>query len=53
MLVQLPSTDSTMMNVVSSTIITAIPSIPMVNRIPHVGIHARSTMDCQLRTLGL
>ena len=47
MLVQLPSTASGMMNVVSSTIISAMPSMPSVKRTPHVGIHATSTAACQ------
>ena len=41
MLVQLPPTASSMMNVVSSTIITAMPSMPIVKRMPHDGIHAQ------------
>ena len=35
------------MNVVSRTIITAMPSTPSVKRMPHDGIHAQSTTDCQ------
>src|SRR4051812_46270940 len=46
MLVQLPSTDNSMMNVVNSTIITAMPSTPTVKRMPQLGIQATSTTDC-------
>src|ERR1043166_6008826 len=43
MLVQPPSTASSMMKVVSSTIIAAMPSTPIVNRIPQLGIQGLST----------
>ena len=45
-LVQLPSTASGMMNVVSSTIIDAIPSTPTRNPTPQSVIHGRSTIAC-------
>src|SRR5450759_1494445 len=46
MVVQLPSTESGMMKVVSNTIISAIPSTPRVNRTPQVGIHTMSIGAC-------
>src|SRR5215475_11591583 len=46
MLVQLPPTASSMMNVVSRIIITAMPSMPSVKRMPHDGIQLQSTTDC-------
>src|SRR5438128_11320639 len=42
-----------MMKVVSSTIISAIPSTPSVNRAPHVGIHGVSIDACQPASVGL
>ena len=53
MLVQLPSTASGMMKVVSRTIINAMPSIPSVKRTPHVGIQAMSIEACQPLSAGL
>jgi hypothetical protein len=52
MLVQLPSTDSSMMKVVRSTIMSAIPSMPIVKRMPHDGIQAKSTTDCHAVVAG-
>ena len=53
MLVQLPRTESGMMKVVSSTIISAIPSTPSVKRTPHVGIHPVSIGACHPVSAGL
>ena len=53
MLVQLPSVESGMMKVVSSTIINAIPSMPRLKRTPHVGIQAMSIDACQPFSAGL
>ncbi len=53
MLVQLPRTARGMMKVVRSTIISAIPSIPIVKRTPQVGIQAASTDACQPVSDGL
>src|SRR3954471_11051651 len=52
MLVQLPPTASSMMNVVSRIIITAIPSTPIVKRTPHDGIQGMSIPDCQAAFAG-
>ena len=52
MLVQLPPTANSMMNVVRRIIITAMPSTPSVKRIPHDGIHDQSTTDCHAATDG-
>src|ERR1043166_9095493 len=52
MLVQLPPTASSMMNVVNNAIMTAMPSTPIVNRMPHDGIHATSTSDCHPTLVG-
>ena len=40
------------MKVVSSTIISAMPSRPSVKRTPHVGIHGTSNRCCQPVTAG-
>ena len=50
--VQLPIAESNMMKVVSSTIISAMPSRPSVKRAPHDGIHAMSNRCCQPVTAG-
>ena len=36
-----------MMNVVSSTIISEMPSTPSVKRMPHASIHGTSNTACQ------
>src|SRR5689334_6818002 len=53
MYVQLPNDASAMMNVVSSTIINAMPSSPTVKRVPHEGIQCTSNTNCQPAPLGL
>src|SRR6476646_2912230 len=52
MLVQLPPTDNSMMNVVSRIIMTAMPSTPSVKRTPHDGIHGMSITDCHAAFAG-
>src|SRR5262249_6825813 len=52
MLVQLPPTASSMMNVVSRIIITEMPSMPSVKRMPHDGIQGQSTTDCHPAGVG-
>ena len=53
MLVQLPKTVSGMMKVVSRIIISAMPSMPSVKRMPQVGIHCVSTAACHPVFAGL
>jgi hypothetical protein len=50
--VKLPYDASSMMKVVRSTIINAMPSRPSVKRMPHDGIHQWSYRCCQASSAG-
>ncbi len=52
MLVQPPSTASTITDVVSRIIISEMPSMPIVKLMPHVGIHGTLTMACHPAAAG-